>query len=94
MTHRDFTTDILPQESLLPKASRHTECVPEPNYGRKTTSYLTNHNIPMPEGRGFTARFGKCPEKSFLHTFGDTNSSAWCIENIHSLSQRFLEVSS
>jgi hypothetical protein len=32
MTHRDFTTDILPQESLLPKASRHTECVQEPKY--------------------------------------------------------------
>ena len=35
MTHRDFTTDILPQESLLPKASRYTECVQEPLWGGK-----------------------------------------------------------
>jgi hypothetical protein len=42
MTDMGFTADILPQESLLYRASRHTECVQEPLYERNTKSILRN----------------------------------------------------
>jgi len=61
MTHMDFTASILPQEHLLHRASRHTECVQEPDTG-KVRQILED----PPKGLGEPMKF---------YTFN--SSSAW-----------------
>jgi len=50
MIYMGFTADILPQDSLLYRASRHTECVQEPLWNGKTETKFDN----QPNSRTFT----------------------------------------
>jgi hypothetical protein len=72
-----FTASILPQENLLPQASRHTECVQEP-------AYLFQGIAWKHSGRELT---GVCWKMALTHNFSRQHEAVFLKRDLSRLKQ-------